>query len=132
VTSQELIARALAARQGAYAPYSRYQVGAAIETASGRIYGSCNVENVSYGLTVCAERTAVLCAICAGERQLVALAVVTADGSPPCGACRQVLAEFAADDLPIYLARPDGSYQATTLGALLPNAFRSSEVRREA
>lgn len=125
MSPEELIGRALAARGNAYIPYSRYAVGAALLAANGQVYTGCNVENASYGLTICAERVAVFAAVCAGERKgWQALAVVTADGSPPCGACRQVLAEFAADGLTIYLAQPDGRYAVHTLGELLPHAFR--------
>src|SRR5439155_15659346 len=105
--------------------YSRFVVGAAIRTASGEIFVGCNVENVSYGLTICAERAAVFSAVAAGHRQFNALAVVAEGGATPCGACRQVLAEFC-HDLPIYLvdaARPD-RIEEVRLRALLPRAFR--------
>ena len=127
---EELIASASAARQQAYCPYSRFKVGAAIEGTGGQVYAGCNVENISYGLTVCAERVAAFSAVCAGERSWRALAIVSEDSSPPCGACRQVLAEFAGPEFPLYVARPDGSYRRWTLGELLPHPFSSSEVRR--
>jgi cytidine deaminase len=129
VSSQReaLIAAALSARKQAYAPYSRYQVGAAILTESGRITPGCNVENASYGLCNCAERTAIFTAACAGERTVVAVAVATEDGGTPCGACRQVLAEFSPrDDTPLVvllLDRDGNVVTETTLSELLPMAF---------
>jgi len=128
VSPEELVAAALQARRHAYSPYSSYAVGAALEGESGHVYTGCNVENISYGLTICAERNAVASAICAGERRFRALAVATADGGTPCGACRQVLAEFAGPDLAIYAATPDGNYRYWTLGQLLPEAFHSPAV----
>lgn len=125
---EQLIAAAAEARQRAYCPYSGFAVGAAVEAADGQAYTGCNVENISYGLTECAERNAVFGAVCAGQRSLQALAVVSDDGSPPCGACRQVLTEFAGPELPIYVARSDGSYRRWTLGELLPEPFASGEV----
>jgi homotetrameric cytidine deaminase len=116
---------ACAARDAAYAPYSRFAVGAAVETSDGRRFTGANVENASYGLTVCAERNAVFAAVLAGARALAAVAVCGPDGAstPPCGACRQVLAEFGAPDVPLSYARGDGTWADTTLGALLPAAF---------
>src|SRR4051794_33319409 len=96
-----LLRRALQVRERAYAPYSGYQVGAAIMSATGKIYTGCNVENASYGLTVCAERNAIFKAISEGEREFVAIAVVTANGGSPCGACRQVIFEFMHPDAPV-------------------------------
>ena len=121
----ELRAAARAARDRAYAPYSRFTVGAAVETADGRRFTGANVENVSYGLTVCAERTAVFAAVLAGARALAAVAVTGPDGvtAAPCGACRQVLAEFGGPDVPLTYARADGRWNDTTLGELLPAAF---------
>ncbi len=120
---EELVAQALMARGHAYSPYSHYSVGVAIEAQNGRVYRGCNAENASYGLTLCAERAAVQAAVCGGDRSWRALALVTEDGSPPCGACRQVLAEFAGPDLPIYVATPDGNYRRSTLGELFPQPF---------
>jgi len=119
------LARAAAsARRKAYAPYSRFLVGAAVR-AGGRVFSGCNVENASYGLTVCAERAAVASAVTAGARRLEALAVAsgTSPPTPPCGMCLQTLAEFAGPDLPVVLVGARGSRQETTLGALLPHAF---------
>lgn len=122
----ELVRRATVVRENAHAPYSRYKVGAAIATKSGRIFTGCNVENASLGGTICAERGAVMQMIAAGDREPVAVAVVTSDGASPCGMCRQVLAEFA-NDLPIVIAAvgPDGeSGQVVSLAELLPNAYK--------
>jgi cytidine deaminase len=121
----KLIAAAMAARQHAYAKYSKFQVGAALITADGQIITGANVENTSYGLTICAERVAIHAAVAAGHRSFQALAVVTAGGLTPCGACRQVIAEFC-EDLPIYLVdaeKPDAVSQ-TSLAVLLPQRFR--------
>jgi len=119
-----LIAAALAARQRAYAPYSQFQVGAAVRTAAGELFSGCNVENASYGLTICAERVAVSTAVAAGHRDFAALAVATPGGHPPCGACRQFLAEFC-DDLPVLLIDATGAQPVArvTLHALLPGRF---------
>lgn len=116
-------------RKHAYAPYSKYRVGAALLTARGTMFVGCNVENATYGATICAERTAVAKMVAAGEREPIACAVVTAGPLPgtPCGICRQVLFEFA-DDMPIILlaepARGTGARRDTTLALLLPDAFR--------
>ena len=122
------------AQRNAHAPYSRYRVGAAVLTDGGKIYTGCNVENASYGLTLCAERVAVGAAVAAGARRVRAVAVV-ADGTDlpyPCGACRQVLAELAPDDAPVLVARRGQVRQAEqfTLGELLPRAFRFKAGRK--
>ena len=123
-----LLDAAIEARRHAYAPYSHFPVGAALRTASGRIYAGCNVENASYGLTVCAERVAIWKAVSEGATEFVALAVVTESGSSPCGACRQVLSEFSAD-LPILIADTGGHVFMTSLGVLLPNPFHRLNPR---
>jgi cytidine deaminase len=121
----DLIEAALASRQQAYARYSHFAVGAALLAADGRVFAACNVENASYGLTICAERAAVFAAVAAGQREFQALAVASAGGVTPCGACRQVLAEFAPD-LPILLVDVDrpGEIVEANLRELLPAAFR--------
>jgi cytidine deaminase len=121
MTWDNLVAAAWKARESAYAPYSNFPVGAALLASDGRIFAGCNVENISFGLTVCAERVAIGSAITAGARQFVAIAVVADTGVPisPCGACRQVLAEFGVQQ--IVLANRSGSIEFT-LDELLPRA----------
>ena len=119
----ELVQRAVAAMDWAYAPYSKFPVGAALLAASGRIYDGVNVENAAYPAGVCAERTAVFKAVSEGEREFVAVAVATRGAGAPCGVCRQVLAEFGYN-MAVILADTDGSVRLmTTLAALLPEAF---------
>jgi cytidine deaminase len=115
---------ARAARRRAYAPYSGFRVGAAVR-AGGAIHAGCNVENASYGLTVCAERVAVAAAVAAGARRVDAVAVAsgTDEPTPPCGMCLQTLAEFAGPGLPVRLVGARGRVVDTTLGELLPRAF---------
>ena len=119
---RELVEAAAEARRNAYAPYSRFAVGAAVRVASGRIYTGSNIENAAWGLTVCAERVAIWKAFSAGERELKALAVVTETGATPCGSCRQVMAEFA-EELPVVIADTAGYAWRTSLAELLPHAF---------
>lgn len=109
----------------AHAPYSRFRVGACLRAASGRLYAGCNVENVSYGLTLCAETTAIGAMVAGGDREILEVVVVTerAELCPPCGRCRQQLAEFAAPVTRVHLCGPAGVQLTTTLGELLPLAF---------
>ena len=127
IDQERLRAAAAEAAEHAHAPYSRYRVGAALLSESGQVYRGCNVENASYGLTNCAERTAVFTAAAEGHRRFLALAVVAAGEHVPmpCGACRQVLAEFCDPDLPILVARGGflDACEHTTLGERLPRAF---------
>lgn len=125
----ELVALATTARLAAYAPYSRFRVGAAVRGTSGRVYTGCNVESASYSLTCCAERVAVFKAVSEGERGIVACAVVTDVQPPvgPCGACRQVLLEFGPD-APIVWANLAGERCESTMRALLPGAFDASQL----
>jgi cytidine deaminase len=129
---KSLIGAASRVRLAAHAPYSGYKVGAAIVGASGRVFEGCNVENASFGLTVCAERNAVAQLVASGERSIVAVAVVTAGPEPgaPCGLCRQALAEFA-DDVPIALAvaGDETPRTITSLADLLPHPFRGDLLR---
>lgn len=117
-----LLAAARAARERAYAPYSRYGVGAAVLTHDDQVVLGCNVENASYGGTICAERVALTAAVAAGHRRFVALALVTENGGAPCGLCRQVMRELAPD-LVVYIGDTSGAYETTTIGALLPRSF---------
>jgi cytidine deaminase len=123
-SSDDLVAAARAARDHAVAPYSGFRVGAALLTADGVIYGGCNVENATYGLTVCAERVALLKALSEGARQFVAVAVVadTDAPTPPCGACRQLLWEYCGD-IPVTMANLTRVSAVHQLGALLPLPF---------
>lgn len=125
-SNRSLLAAAREAAGAAYVPYSNFPVGAALVTRSGDIFTGANIENASYGLTVCAERTAVFAAALAGHREIAAIAVAAprAVRASPCGACRQVLNEFAPSDgeMTVVLASEDG-FQTTTLSALLPMAF---------
>ena len=120
---KELLEAALVARERAYAPYSKFLVGAAVRAESGKIYTGCNVENASFGLTVCAERNALFSAVGAGERKFTALCVVGDTEAPisPCGACRQVMAEFKVPC--IILANLQGDVKEYTLEELLPYGF---------
>jgi cytidine deaminase len=125
---QGLVDAATSVRSHAYAPYSGFQVGAALLGESGRVYAGCNVENVSYGLSSCAERNAVFRAVGDGERRFTAIAVVTAAATPtpPCGACRQVLSEFAAgSDMDVVMVTTGGTRKTRRLSALLPESFSS-------
>jgi len=126
---QELVAQAAAARERAYAPYSHFLVGAALLAKSGRIYTGANVENVSYSVTICAERVALFSAVAAGEREFVALAVVTDAGVSPCGVCRQALREFSPD-LRVIIADAAGRCREHTLAELLPDAFTPNDLPR--
>jgi cytidine deaminase len=120
----ELINQAQTAYRQAYVPYSYYPVGSAVLFSSGTIYSGCNVENASYGLTVCAERNAIFQAVAQGERELkgIAIAVPTDAFPSPCGACRQVIREFAVD-CPVILINGSGQTRMTSLKTLLPDSF---------
>ena len=123
MSADNLLARAIGARSTAYAPYSHFSVGAALETRSGKVFTGCNVENLSFGLTCCAERNAVFAAVVAGEREFTRIVIVADSQEPvtPCGACRQVLAEFA-DVLEIRSVNLQGVEYQATLRELLPRA----------
>ena len=118
----ELVRRAAAAKENAYAPYSNFRVGAALMTDDGSVFEGCNVENASYGLTICAERNAVFQAAMHGKRNIIAVAVASDDDVfiTPCGACRQVLAEFTNGSTEILLTTPDGKFQSVKLSKLFP------------
>jgi cytidine deaminase len=123
----QLIALAGEARAASYSPYSHYPVGAAVLTESGEVFTGCNVENASYGLTICAERVAVFKAVSAGHTRLLAVAVVTPTKGAPCGACRQVLTEFGAD-MTVHMASPDGDKRSFSLPELLPQSFGPADL----
>lgn len=121
---KKLVSAAAKAREHAYAPYSRYLVGAAVRAESGAVFTGCNVENASYGLTICAERNAIAAMIAAGESRWTEIAIVTEDKGTPCGACRQVLAEFAGPGASIHLfSAKIGETASYSIGELLPDAF---------
>lgn len=129
-TEAELVEKARAVRDRAYAPYSGFSVGAALLGRSGAVYTACNVENAAYPLTICAERAAVAKAVSEGERSFEAIAVVTSTGASPCGACRQVLREFAGPegDLRVIVADLEGNIQTYTIAQLLPVGFTSDQL----
>lgn len=126
---EALKATAEQARQNAYAPYSGFAVGAALQTASGSVFRGCNLENASYGATICAERGALAAAAAAGERELVALAIVTGarTPTPPCGICRQCLSELGPH-LRVRSYIENGTFTEYDLGELLPHAFDRSQL----
>ncbi|MPY94803.1 MAG: cytidine deaminase [Acidimicrobiia bacterium] len=129
---EDLVAAALAARERAYAPYSDYPVGAALLVGDGRVFAGCNIENAAYPATICAERAAVATALAAGARDLVALAVIAAapEPVPPCGLCRQVLAELGPQ-IVVVLANTAGERRLTSAAELLPGAFGPADLRPE-
>jgi cytidine deaminase len=124
---RELITAATEARAAAYVPYSHFAVGAALCAEDGTIFAGCNVENASYGLTICAERNAVFAAVARGARRFTAVAVVTSNGATPCGACRQVLAEFGPHML-VIVADAAGCRHIYELSELLPAAFLPDQL----
>ncbi|CAG7620025.1 cytidine deaminase [Paenibacillus allorhizosphaerae] len=132
MTKEELIAKALEARERAYTPYSKFKVGAALLDSKGHVHLGCNVENAAYGPTNCAERTALFRAIADGEpaRSFQAIAVIGDTDQPisPCGVCRQVLVELCTPDMPVYLTNLRGEVSVTNVGALLPGAFTSHDL----
>lgn len=127
---EKLLQLAEQARLKAYVPYSHFAVGAAIQTDHGDMFTGCNIENASYGLTNCAERTAVFQMVAHGQQRIRAIAVVADTSRPisPCGACRQVLAEFGEENTPVILANVQGQKMITTLGELLPYAFVKGDM----
>jgi len=120
-----LLEAAKRAKERAYAPYATFHVGAALLTPEGKIYSGCNVENTSYGLTNCAERTAIFKMAADGERKIAEILVIgdTEEYLPPCGACRQVIAEFSSVDTIVYMSNKYGDFKKTTVGELLPFIF---------
>ena len=127
-TDKKLLAEAKRVREFAYAPYSQFAVGAAVLGASGEIYGGCNIENASFSVTNCAERTAIFKAISSGEDDILAIAVIAEGVTPvaPCGACRQVISEFRIPH--ILMANLSGDVKEMTLEELLPGAFSAEDI----
>ena len=135
MTQLELVDLAIEAREHAYIPYSGFAVGAALLTKEGKVYQGCNIENASFGPTVCAERTAFFKAVYEGERNFEAIAIVGGRGGqpvselcPPCGVCRQVMREFCNDDFKIILSKGDGTFFETTLTKMLPYSFNKEDL----
>lgn len=127
---ERLIELAKEAREKAYVPYSHFKVGACVLTEDGKIYKGCNIENASYGLTNCAERTALFNAYSSGDTRIKAIAVVadTEKPVPPCGACRQVMLELGGEELIVILCNMKGDFKVTTVKELLPGAFSSTDL----
>jgi cytidine deaminase len=127
---KKLTAAARSARENAHAPYSKFRVGAAVRTKSGKIYSGCNIENASYGLTLCAERVAIFKAMSEGEREFDAIAVVTDTEklTPPCGPCRQIIWEFCGN-VSVIMANLKGSVERETAATLLPRPFDRSFLK---
>ncbi|WP_449622720.1 cytidine deaminase [Robertmurraya sp. Marseille-Q9965] len=129
---KQLIDKAVEARNNAYTPYSKFKVGAAVLTKNNDVFQGCNIENASYGLTNCAERTAIFKAVSEGENMFNAIAIVGDTEGPisPCGACRQVIAEFCDENTKIILANLKGEYIETTITELLPGFFSSKDLEK--
>jgi cytidine deaminase len=127
---EKLVAESKKAREKAYVPYSKFPVGAALLAEDGTIYHGCNIENSAYSMTNCAERTAFFKAVSEGVRTFKALAVVADTEGPvsPCGACRQVIAEFCDGSMPVYLTNLNGDVEETTVAKLLPGAFSKEDL----
>ena len=131
---KELCSLALKAREGSYSPYSNIKVGAALLTRSGKIYTGCNIENAAYSPTVCAERVAIFKAVSEGEKEFAAIAIAGGANEmpdrefPPCGVCRQVMAEFCDTDFKVYLVKSETEYTELSLGDLLPYGFGKENI----
>ena len=136
MTKEALCAAAIEAMSKAYAPYSGYKVGAALLTTDGKVYTGCNIENASYTPTVCAERTAMFKAVSEGDRNFAMIAIcggkdgVITGAFPPCGVCRQVMAEFCGKDMPVLMVSGESTYTECTLGELLPYAFGTEYIEK--
>ncbi|MCG7345101.1 cytidine deaminase [Sporosarcina sp. ACRSL] len=130
MNKEKLMEEAIIAREKAYVPYSKFKVGAALLTADGQVIHGCNIENSGYSMTNCAERTAFFKAVSEGIMSFKALAVTGDTEGPisPCGACRQVMAEFCDSDMPVYLTNLNGKVLETTVGELLPGAFSKGDL----
>ena len=130
MTDKELILKAIESMKNSYSPYSNFKVGAALLSESGKVYTGCNIENVAFGPSICAERVAFFKAISEGEKNFSKIAVVggkdgiISSSTPPCGVCRQVMREFCNDDFEILIVRENGNYDKVLLKDLLPNSFK--------
>ncbi|HET7522106.1 MAG TPA: cytidine deaminase [Bacillales bacterium] len=133
LTNDALIEKAKEARDYAYVPYSNFKVGAALLTKDGSVFTGCNIENAAYPMCNCAERTAMFKAVSEGKRSFRTLAVIAGTDRPvpPCGACRQVMAEFCSPDMPVILAGLNGAVRETTVEQLLPGAFVAEDMHEE-
>lgn len=133
MNKQHLVNEAIEARKNAYSPYSKFKVGAAVLTNNNTIFRGCNIENASYGLTNCAERTAIFKAVSENDSNIQAIAIVGDTEGPisPCGACRQVIAEFSNVNTKVYLANLKGDIKETTIEELLPDYFTPSDLTME-
>ncbi len=127
IIRERVLAEARRARERAFAPYSHFHVGAAVMLSDGSVVSGCNVENASYGLSVCAERVALWSAVAQGRRDFVAMGVIVPNGTP-CGACRQVMSELCPPDMPVWVENGDGSVRRFTVAELLPAAFRPEDL----
>ncbi|WP_106064558.1 cytidine deaminase [Clostridium liquoris] len=129
---EELIKKALEAREKAYVPYSKFKVGAAILTGNNKVYTGCNIENASYGATNCAERTAIFKAVSEGEKEIRAIAIVGSEDELtfPCGICRQVISEFALQNIEIIIGKNENKYVVKTLEEILPGAFTKKDLQK--
>ncbi len=128
---KELYDAAIKVKGKAYAPYSDFHVGSALRTKSGKIFTGCNVENSSYGVTICAERNAIFKMVSEGEQEISSILVIgdTEKFLPPCGACRQVIAEFSKEDTPVIMCNKKGEFKESTVGEVLPFGFSLNEDR---
>ncbi|MCX7772115.1 MAG: cytidine deaminase [Clostridia bacterium] len=128
--AQELVSLAVKAKESAYAPYSGFHVGAALLADNGKIYTGCNIENASFGATICAERTAIVKAVSDGARQILAIAISSDSkaATMPCGICRQTMSEFCASDMPMYLSNREGQFETYSFDQILPHSFRQSDL----
>ena len=130
MTDKELVLKAIESMKNSYSPYSNFKVGAALLTESGKVYTGCNIENVAFGPTVCAERVAFFKAISEGEKNFSKIAVVggkdgiISSSTPPCGVCRQVMREFCSDDFEILIVRENNEFEKVLLKDLLPHSFK--------
>lgn len=131
MTNKELIEKAISVKSHAYTPYSKFNVGACVLAESGKTYIGANIENSTFGATICAERNAIMSAVMNGEKQLTKIAIYSSsnDYTFPCGICRQTMAEFADDNFEIIVAKTPDDYKIYKLGELLPYSFRGNDIK---